>query len=73
MIDGSMIRLHTGGTMKKSKRVVKLAEATRSRVDVGFIEKSSLPKDKAIRVAALLADVSERAARRQWRKANSPT
>lgn len=55
--------------MKKAKRV-SVAEATLSRVDLEFIRKSSLPEEKAIHVAALLAGVSDRAARRQLRKMN---
>ena len=59
--------------MKKAKKVVRLSEATRSRVDVEFINKSSLPKDRAIHVAAMLAGTSDRAARKQYNKSQKPT
>jgi hypothetical protein len=54
--------------MKKVKKTVTLANVTKSRVDTDFIRNSSLPLDRAIHVAALLANVSERAVRRQLKK-----
>lgn len=56
--------------MKKTKRTVKVVEATRSRVDVEFIRGSVLPEEAALHVSALLAGVSDRTARKQLRKFN---
>ena len=43
--------------------------STKSQVDIRFLKKSGLPPQQAIHVASIMAGVSERAVRRQVRKA----
>lgn len=53
---------------KRTAKTVSPAQLTKSRADIEFIGKSSLPREKAIHVVALRAGISDRAVRRQLRK-----